>query len=102
MMTTTKINCAIFNLRDIEDGGERKKDEGKTKREGMQLAPFILTTNRNNSNTNKNNRLLRLDHYVQEKLNLMVRVDWKVLVVDDAIDYFRRLMNFLDSNDARS
>lgn len=32
----------------------------------------------------------------------MVRVDWKVLVVDDAIDYFRGLMNFLDSNDVSS
>lgn len=68
----------------------------------MQSKLGIRTTNRNNSNTNKNNRLSRLDHYVKEKLNSMVRVDWKVLVVDDAIDYFRRLMNFLDSNGASS
>jgi hypothetical protein len=29
----------------------------------------------------------------------VVRVDWKLLVVDGAIDYFRILMSFLDLND---
>jgi hypothetical protein len=42
-----------------------------------------------------------LDHYVKE-MNEGVLVDWKVLVVDGAIDYFRKLMSFLDLNDASS
>ncbi len=61
----------------------------------------IHTTNRNNSNTNKNNRLWRLDHYVKE-MNLVDLVDWKVLVDNDVIDYFRKLMSFLDLNGASS
>jgi hypothetical protein len=61
----------------------------------------IHTTNRNNSNTNKNNRLWRLDHYVKE-MNLVDLVDWKVLVDNDVIDYFRKLMSFLDLNGVSS